>query len=286
MNRFLPRTVLSACALWVLAAGAEPPERAVPALMLAEVYHPDVDLGAYWVSEKLDGVRGYWDGKQLWTRSGLAIDAPEWFTHGWPVIPMDGELWGGRGQFEATSATVRSGRSSEAGWRRLRFMVFDLPGMAVNFDTRKAALAERLTPPPSPWLAAVPQVKLADAAALQQMLAAVVADGGEGLMLHRGDRPYRAGRSDDLLKLKPDDDAEAKVVGHLPGQGKYSGQLGALLVETSDGRRFRIGSGFTDAQRAAPPAIGSWVTYRYNGLTDQGLPRFARFLRVRDDEPR
>jgi DNA ligase-1 len=44
-----------------------------------------------------------------------------------------------------------------------------------------------------------------------------------------------------------------------------------------------LGTGFTDAQRAAPPAIGTWVTYRYRGTTDKGVPRFASFLRVRED---
>ena len=65
------------------------------------------------------------------------------------------------------------------------------------------------------------------------------------------------------------------------GQGQYAGLLGALIVERPDGLRFRIGSGFSNAQRARPPAIGSQVTYRYNGLTDSGTPRFARFLRER-----
>jgi len=61
--------------------------------------------------------------------------------------------------------------------------------------------------------------------------------------------------------------------------------VGALLVERPDGLRFRLGSGLDDAQRAAPPPIGSLVTYRHNGHTRNGVPRFARFLRVRADEP-
>ena len=49
-----------------------------------------------------------------------------------------------------------------------------------------------------------------------------VRDGGEGLMLHRLDSLYCAGRSRDLLKYKPDDDADARVLAHLAGQGKFN----------------------------------------------------------------
>jgi len=132
------------------------------------------------------------------------------------------------------------------------------------------------------WLLPVPQQRLPDEAALQARLAEVAAAEGEGLMLHHRQAPYRPGRSAHLLKLKMHEDAEARVVDHLPGKGKYEGMLGALLVERADGTRFRLGTGFTDAQRADPPPPGTWVTYRHDGFTTKGLPRFARFLRVRD----
>jgi DNA ligase-1 len=102
-------------------------------------------------------------------------------------------------------------------------------------------------------------------------------------MLHRADAPYRGQRSDDLLKVKLHDDAEARVVAHVPGQGKHAGRLGALLVETPQGQRFRLGTGFTDAQRDQPPPVGATVTYRYRGLNESGVPRFASFVRVRAD---
>lgn len=111
---------------------------------------------------------------------------------------------------------------------------------------------------------------------------AVVRGGGEGLMLHRADAPWLFGRGDALVKLKPWQDAEARVVAHVGGRGKYEGMLGALLVETPEGRRFRLGTGFTDAQRRDPPAVGAAVTYRYRGYTSSGLPRFASFMRVRE----
>ncbi len=254
-------------------------------VMLANVYRPGIPLAQYWVSEKMDGVRGYWDGARLWTRGGEPIAAPAWFTAGWPPVPLDGELWAGRGQFSHAVSTVRQQQPDDAAWRRLRFMVFDLPAHGGSFDQRIPALQELLAGPALPWLVPVPQFRVRDHAALQARLRDIVRQGGEGLMLHRGDSLYRAVRSDDLLKVKTHDDAEARVIAHLPGSGKYRGMLGALLVETADGRRFRLGSGLSDAERRAPPPLGAWVTYRFRGLHPGGLPRFASFMRVREDLP-
>ncbi len=257
-----------------------------PPLMLANVYRGQVDLGAYWVSEKYDGVRGYWDGTRLLTRGGETVMAPAWFTAGWPAVPLDGELWAGRGRFAQAVSTVRSQQTDDRAWRDIRFMVFDLPGIAEPFDRRKDALDAAMSAIGKPWVQAVAQLRVKSPGELQAMLDRVVREGGEGLVLHRGASLYRAERNDDLLKLKPYDDAEARVVGHLPGAGRFAGMLGALLVEMPDGRRFRIGSGLTEAQRRAPPPLGAWITYRYNGVNPRsGLPRFARFLRERTDLP-
>ncbi len=262
-------------------------QRDAPALLLAGRYRPGIDLGDYWVSEKYDGVRGVWDGRQLTTRGGERVNAPDWFTHGWPATPMDGELWAGRGAFEHAQSTIGRAQAGDDAWRRMRFMVFDLPAHPGHFDERLAALRSTVAAIGQPWVVAVPQRKVADDAELQAWLRDVVRGGGEGLMLHRGASLYRAGRGDDLLKLKLHDDAEARVVGHLPGTGRHAGRLGALLVETPQGQRFRLGTGLSDAQREQPPPLGSWVTYRYRGLhAGSGLPRFASFVRVRSDEPR
>lgn len=240
---------------------------------------------AYWVSEKLDGVRARWDGRRLWTRGGLPVDAPAWFTAGWPEVPMDGELWLGRGRFEAASSLVRHPPGDGSGWRGLRFLVFDLPGHGGSFDQRVEAMQALAGPGHPPWLRPVAQSRVAGRDQLQARLRAVLATGGEGLMLHRGDALYRPGRSDALLKLKPHDDAEARVVAHLPGRGRHAGMVGALLVERPDGARFRLGSGLSDADRAEPPPAGSLVTYRHNGLTVNGMPRFPRYLRLREPPP-
>lgn len=259
-------------------------EQPRPALMLANVYaDADIDLADYWISEKYDGVRAYWDGEKLLTRGGHRIHAPDWFIAGWPQIALDGELWIGRGEFAAVTSTVRDQHPDDAAWQRIRFMIFDLPAHTGPFTERLKALNHATRQLSLPWVQAVVQFKVPDRAALDSKLKEIVAAGGEGLMLHRGASVYRAERNDDLLKLKPYQDAEARVVAHLPGNGKYRGMLGALQVERPGGVRFRLGSGFTDEQRNHPPPLGSWVTYSYHGLTANGIPRFARFMRVRSD---
>lgn len=258
-----------------------------PALQLAGRYRPGRDLRDWWVSEKYDGVRAYWDGQQLRTRGGERIAAPDWFIAGWPDEPMDGELWAGRGRFEQAQSAVARQQPDEQAWRALRYMVFDAPAHPGSFDERLRAVAGLVSRIDQPWVLAVPQRKVSSEAELQSLLREVERGGGEGLMLRRGASLHRAGRGDDLLKLKSHDDAEARVVAHLPGKGRHAGRLGALLVEMPDGRRFALGTGFTDDQRKRPPPVGSWVTYRYRGVhAKSGLPRFASFVRVRADEAR
>ncbi len=248
-----------------------------PPLLLANMFREDVDLPRYWVSEKYDGIRAYWNGSELVTRNGNPVPAPGWFTANLPDLPLDGELWTGRGRFEALARTVRDVIPDDDGWRSVRFMVFDLPAHPGTFDQRLVALGKLQLVAPAE---VVPQFRVADRDSLARKLREIVDAGGEGLMLHRGDSYYVAGRSDDLLKLKPTLDAEARVVGHLPGKGKYEGMMGALRVERPDGLRFLLGTGFSDAQRRNPPAVGSWVTYSFTSLTAKGRPRFARFIRV------
>ncbi|GAB3109911.1 DNA ligase [Aestuariicella hydrocarbonica] len=255
---------------------------AAPDLLLATSYASGVQVSEYWVSEKYDGVRAYWNGQQLLSRQGNVYVAPAWFTEDFPPTPLDGELWLGRQRFQALVSVVRQQQPHD-GWRQVTYQVFDLPTASGAFDLRLPRLQQTVSDAGVPWLRAVPQFRVADEAQLLDLLAEYVAQGAEGLMLHRGAAEYRAGRSEDLIKLKPSQDAEAVVIEHLPGKGKYTGMLGAVVVEMPTGQRFRIGSGFSDQQRRQPPPTGSVITYQYNGFTQRGIPRFARFLRVRDD---
>ena len=254
-----------------------------PAILLANVYRNQVDVTQYLVSEKLDGVRAVWDGRRLRFRSGKPIHAPAWFVDALPAQLLDGELWIGRGSFERVSGIVRKEIPVDAEWHKVRYMIFELPGAPGSFLQRVDQISQLVHQANVPWLQRIDQATVSDLNELQQWLAKVLDAGGEGLMLHRADAVYETGRSDTLLKLKPWLDAEAEVIGHSAGKGRHTGRLGALQVRTPEGKTFLLGTGFSDAQRQNPPPIGARVTYRYRELTRTGLPRFASFLRVRED---
>jgi DNA ligase-1 len=254
---------------------------AMPGIPLALEAPDGLQPAGYLVSEKYDGVRALWDGRQLRFRSGLPVAAPAGFLKRLPPVPLDGELWLGRGQFEALSGLVRRLDATDGDWRDIRYMVFDMPRAEGGFARRHALLQAVLRRQGDAGLEAVAQASVPDRAALLQWLDAVVRAGGEGLVLRRFDAPYAAGRSAAMLKLKPLQDAEAVVLAHLPGRGRHAGRLGALQVRTDSGHVFAIGTGFSDAERDAPPAPGQRITFHHRGLTEAGVPRFASFLRVR-----
>jgi DNA ligase-1 len=249
---------------------------------------PSLNPHGYWVSEKLDGVRARWDGQSLRTRSGRLIQAPaSWLAPllaMGPDLALDGELWMGRGRFEAVSAAVRRQRPDPAEWQIMRYGVFELPWGAPRFDQRLQQLRQLLPPDPKAWVAAIHQTEINSQEALARWLEAVIQQGGEGLILRAADAPYASGRSPQTWKLKPLDDAEATVIGHEPGRGRLAGLVGALRVRTDEGRVFKIGSGLSDARRKNPPAVGERITYRYRGFTGDGLPRFATYWRERPSE--
>jgi DNA ligase 1 len=251
--------------------------------LLAKSAPAGIDPAGYLVSEKLDGVRALWDGKVLRFRSGRLIAAPAWFVAKLPKEPLDGELWLARGQFDVLSGTVRKVKAVDAEWQKVNYMVFELPAGSGDFKDRALALDSIVNATAWPQLQAIEQMTIANRATLQAKLDDVVQGGGEGLVLHLANAPIETGRSDALLKLKPVQDAEAVVVAHVAGKGKYAGVTGALDVKTADGQRFKLGTGLTDAQRKAPPAIGSTVTYTFRDVTPSGKPRFASFLRVFDN---
>ncbi len=250
---------------------------------LAREAPADVDPQGFLVSEKLDGARALWDGRQLRFRSGRSIAAPPWFTRGLPAHALDGELWAGRGRFDVLSGTVRRIQPVEADWRAVRYAVFDLPGADGPFVKRAARLRAWAQSAAPAHCDAVEQRRHESRQALDRHLHSVVLAGGEGLMLHRASAQWQPGRSGQVLKLKPLHDAEATVLGHQPGRGRHAGRLGALRVRSDTGVVFEIGTGFSDAERADPPTAGRRVSYTHRGYTAGGVPRFASFLRVRED---
>jgi DNA ligase-1 len=265
-------------------SAAAPPttETQGPRLLLANVWNKSIDPTGWWMSEKYDGLRGYWDGQKLWSRKGNLIHAAEYFLAELPRdIALDGELWIGHGKFEETMSIVRSETPDER-WNRVRYMVFDAPQAKGTFEQRMQFLRATVSEG-NRFVKVVAQERCQGVTQLLAERDRVVREGGEGVMLRQPESAYEAGRSPTLLKVKPYDDAEATVIAHEPGKGKFAGKLGALRVRTEDGREFSIGSGFTDADRESPPPVGTVITYRFQGLTAKGLPRFPSYLRVRRD---
>lgn len=254
-----------------------------PPILLAHSWGGDTDLGGWWMSEKLDGVRAYWDGERLLTRLGNEVAAPAWFVAALPRgVALDGELFGGRKRFQETVSVVRRQDRSEA-WRGLRYVLFDAPRHEGPFEARLSAVRDHVRAAAAEHLVAHPHEACRDVAHLREELARVEALGGEGLMLRKPGSRYEVGRSFTLLKVKTFHDAEARVRAHLPGTGKHKGRLGALQCELPDGTVFSVGTGFSDAERESPPPVGAIVTFRYQELSRDGVPRFPSYVGVRHD---
>jgi DNA ligase-1 len=258
--------------------------KVVPPLLLAESWDSAADPVGWWMSEKLDGVRAFWTGERFLSRLGNVLHAPDWFTVGLPPLPLDGEFWIDRKAFQRTSGIVRRQDKTDL-WTQVRFLIFDAPEECGSFEHRLRAVERVVKANQPPYARAHEHVECADADHLRRELARVEALGGEGLMLRQPGSLYEAGRSVTLRKVKSFSDAEARVVGHEPGRGRHKGRLGALLVELENGTRFAVGTGLSDAERASPPPIGSSITFRYQELTDGGVPRFPSYVGIRSIPP-
>ena len=257
---------------------AEPKE--VPALLLAHSWDNEQDVTGWWMSEKLDGVRAYWDGKRFLSRLGNIYHAPDWFTEGFPSFPLDGELWIGRGDFQKTVSVVRRKNGGDL-WKEVRYLVFDTPDFNHKVEDRFRVVNEVVKT--MLYGVAVAQSLCKSLSHLRKALALIEKHGGEGLMLREPGSAYERTRSTTLLKVKSFHDAEATVIGHTKGKGRHKGRCGALRVRAADGTEFKVGTGLSDAQRESPPVVGSVICFRYQELTKDGVPRFPSFVGVRHD---
>jgi DNA ligase-1 len=255
-------------------------DASAPPLLLAESWDNAADLSGWWMSEKLDGVRAYWDGQQFLSRQGNLYHAPDWFVEQLPATPLDGELWIDRKKFQRTVSIVRRQDKSEL-WREVKFLVFDAPAQSGGFEERLGYVKDALQAARCSFATPHDHALCKSLDHLRGELTRVEALGGEGLMLRAPGSSYAAGRSANLLKVKTFHDAEATIVGHQGGAGRHKGRLGALLVQLADGTNFAVGTGFSDAQREAPPPIGATITFRYQELSEGGVPRFPSYVGVR-----
>ena len=255
------------------------------------------NVGGWLASEKLDGVRAYWDGRNLLSRNGKILAAPEAWSAHFPPFALDGELYTARGEFEKIQSIVMDKTPSVTAWSEVKFYVFDVPEAGGGLLERLSELEKFILQNPQSGqnLKIIKQVKVKDNAEFEAFAEAIIANGGEGAVVREPNAPYEQKRSKNALKYKKFKDAECEVTAINAGTGKYAGLMGSVTCKslgaagsTQDkqiphGVKFKVGSGFSDRNRANPPKIGSIITYKYQNLTAKGLPRFPVFLRVRED---
>lgn len=234
------------------------------------------------MSEKLDGVRGYWTGDEMISRSGNPFYVPERFTRDFPTTPLDGELWIDRRKFSELASIIRR-KNADTDWKRVHYYIFDAPQIEGGFEERLDSAHRWFQDHPNSFAEVLEHQICENEEELRRRLIEIESLGGEGLMLRKPGSPYTVGRSRDLLKVKTCDDTEATVIGHLPGSGRNTGRLGSLLVKLPNGIIFAIGTGFSDKERDNPPPVGSVITFKYYGFNKSGIPRFASFLRIREE---
>lgn len=253
-----------------------------PYLQHPDTYTGDETVAGWLMSEKLDGIRGYWTGKNLITRKGRTIHAPAWFTENLPPFALDGELWRKRDDFAFVQNTVLDRVPSES-WREITYNIFEVPEMDGDFRERLEKARAWFAAHPAPHVRLIEQTACQGQDHLRVFLENIESLGGEGVIVKDPTRPFLAGRTAFSLKVKTFSDMEGTVIAHNPGRGRFAGMMGSLTLLLENGISFKVGSGFTLAERRDPPPVGAVVTFKYQGFTRNGIPRFASFLRVRKD---
>ncbi len=254
-----------------------------PDLFLLKTYEDKQDVVGWVMSEKLDGVRGFWDGRQLLTRGGKQLSPPGWFTANYPPFAIDGELWTKRGDFENITSIVRTKKPDDR-WREISHQIFEVPNQSGGLLARLAVLEAYLKTRPNTPIKIIKQMPINSQVQLQNALLNKVKQGAEGLVVRNPNTPYQTGRLKSALKVKQYLDAECVVREILTGKGKYTGKMGSLSCQMIDGKMLKIGSGFSDKQRSNPPIIGSLITFKYYGLTKKGRPKYATFLHIKQSD--
>ena len=251
-------------------------------LLKGEPWNWEQDLTGWWMSEKLDGVRAFWDGKQFLSRGYNIYDAPDWFKAGLPKHPLDGELWIGRKKFQDASDIARSQGVPER-WRPMKYLVFDAPDEKGPFEDRMKFLADALPSWKSSVTTLVEHLVCKDNAHIEEELERIIGLGGEGLMVRKPGSHYERTRSSTILKIKKFLDMEVIVDDYEPGEGRHKGRVGALWVKLSSGVKCKVGTGLKDKDRDNPPAKGSIITVKYQELTEDGALRFPVYVGLRPD---
>lgn len=252
--------------------------------MLLKEYK-DENLTGWVMSQKYDGVRAIWNGKELKTKNGNTIKVPSDFILSLPNFALDGELWSGVGEFEFIASTVLDEKPNLIAWQKIKYMVFDAPTFNGNLKERMANLDQFLHKNPSEFIIPIRQIKIRDNSHAFAFLDEIVSIGGEGVVVRDPNAKYESGRSNKILKLKKWRDSECKISAINSGKGKFKGAMGSVdCIDIFNGVKFKIGSGFSDEIRQNPPKIGTIITYKFANLTKNSKPRFPVFLRIKRTE--
>lgn len=275
-------------------------------LTLAHTYRDGEDVTGYWVQPKIDGVRAVFDGEKLVSRTGKEFHPPTWWIEDLARLqeeigyPLDGELvchmqigqwydsefghWCTIDSFNDVISTVRR-VSPDKRWNEIVLAIFDY---VTDEDTPYRERYEKLrcvenSRSPS-FLIPIEGTMTDDEAPMDEgWLLEALHRGWEGVMLRNPNASYEPKRTRNLLKAKPVVDSEVEVLGTVPGTGKHEGRMGALVC-AHQGLEFKVGTGFTDAERELQDWLGKTITVEYGELTPRGVPRHPRFKGVRDYE--
>lgn len=251
-----------------------------PDLFLLKTYDKNLDVIGWLMSEKLDGVRGFWDGEKLISRGGFILNPPKSWVTGFPNFAIDGELWTKRADFEGVSSIVRR-KNPDNRWKNVSFNIFEVPRQEGGISQRLKILQDYLQQYPSKTIKIIKQIPIKSKQQLNNFLNKIVKKKGEGIVVRNPKTLYQTGRLSSALKVKKYQDDECTVLEILRGKGKYENKMGALKCQTKTGKIFKVGSGFTDIQRQNPPAIGSEITFKYYGLTKNQNYKHPVFLKIK-----
>ncbi len=248
-----------------------------PQLLLLKTYS-DQNISGWVMSEKLDGIRAYWNGKKLLSRNGKEIFAPTWFTKDYPPFEIDGELWTKRGDFDNISSIVRDKIPSKY-WKDIKHHIFEVPNAKGNLFER----LNKVKPYENNIIKIIPQIKIINKSHLKEFHKKLEILGAEGVVVRDPKASYINKRTSKALKVKSFQDTECRIIGYTQGKGKYKDKVGAIICKMENKVIFKIGSGLSDKFRTNPLKIGTIVTFKYQNITKNGKPRFPVYLRIKDN---
>lgn len=212
--------------------------------MLAHLYDPKRVIFPAYIQPKLDGVRAIWKHKEkrFVSRRNKLLVVPQHIISSVSSAPfdLDGELLIKNLPLNKISGTVRLQDIFSERKNDLIYTVFD-SFEQTTYDYRYNFIALN-------YKNIIDNYMVYDVSDIEKYHNINLGQGYEGSII-RNNTLYELKRSFNLLKLKPRQRIECKIIGMLEGTGKYEGMLGALIVQTSQGKIFNVGTGFTDEDR-------------------------------------